>query len=66
MSSFASVGIVVDRSDWNSLYNYDYNDNVSFVNNKTAQLSQYSYVNMIDALRAMMNEKQGNTKAGKF
>ena len=24
------------------------------------------YVNMIDALRAMMNEKQGNTKAGKF
>lgn len=57
-------GLVVDRSDWNSLYNFDFDDNVSFIQNKTAHLAQYSYVETIGALREMMNEKQSATKAG--
>jgi len=56
-------GLVVDRSDWNSLFNYDFDDGASFVNNRTAHLAQYSYVETLDALRAMMKEKQGATRA---
>lgn len=52
-------GLVVDRSDWNSLYNYDYDDGASLVGNRTAHLSQYSYLDTIGALRQMMKEKQG-------
>ena len=57
-------GLVVDRSDWNSIYNHDYDDAVSFVNNKTAHLAQYSYADTIDAMRAIMDKRQGSTKAG--
>lgn len=33
-------GLVVDRSDWNSLYNFDHDDGVSFIENRTAHLAQ--------------------------
>ena len=54
-------GLVVDRSDWNSLYNFDYDDGASLVGNRTAHLAQYSYLDTIGALRAMMTEKQQGT-----
>ena len=40
-------GLVVDRSDWNSLYNYDFDDGASFIHNRTAHLAQYSYLDTI-------------------
>lgn len=55
-------GLVVDRSDWNSLYNYDFDDNASFINNRTAHLAQYSYIDNIAALREVMVAKQGAMK----
>lgn len=51
-------GLIVDRSDWNSVYNHDYDDGVSFVGNTTTRLMQYSYNEVIDALRAKMKAKQ--------
>jgi hypothetical protein len=50
----------VPRSDWNSLYNFDFDDGASFVRNETAHLVQYSYLDTIAALREVMVEKQGN------
>ena len=32
----------MDRSDWNSVYNYDFDDGASFIGNSTAHLSQYA------------------------
>ena len=55
-------GLVVDRSDWNSLYNFDFDDGASFIDNRTAHLSQYSYLETIGAMRRMMAEKQGAMK----
>lgn len=35
------AGLVVDRSDWNTIYNFDYDDGASFIGNATAHLSQF-------------------------
>ena len=41
LSACLSVGLVVDRSDWNTVYNYDFDDGASFIANATAHLSQF-------------------------
>eukprot|EP01050_Picozoa_sp_SAG11_P011459 SAG11_NODE_1214_length_5503_cov_5.844560_2_plen_791_part_00 len=53
-------GLVVDRSDWNTVYNYDFDDGASFIGNSTAHLSQYSYLDTIAALRDVMKDKEGD------
>ena len=54
-------GLVVDRSDWNSLYNFDYDDGHSFIQGKKAHLAQYSYVQSLEAMRDVMAKRQSET-----
>jgi hypothetical protein len=47
-------GLVVDRADWNALYNHAFDDGSSFIANRTAQLAQYSYLDTLASLRDLM------------
>jgi hypothetical protein len=42
------------------LYNYDLDDGASFIGNRTAHLAQYSYLEVIASLRAVMTKRQGS------
>ena len=48
---------VIDRADWNVLYNYAGDDGASFVDNRTARLLQYSYLATVSALRQVMHAR---------
>jgi len=51
-------GMVIDRADWNAIYNFDGDDGASFVQNRTARSMQYSYQKTTKALRKMMDTRQ--------
>ena len=55
-------GLVVDRSDWNALYNFDFDDGASLVAGRPAHLTQYAYVATLRAMRALMAKRQGATR----
>ena len=50
-------GLVVDRADWNAVYNHAFDDGASFIANRTAQLLQYSTLDTLRAMRGVMTAR---------
>ena len=54
-------GMVIDRADWNTLYNIDADDGASFVRNRTARSMQYSWLQTLRQLRQTMTRRGAAT-----